>query len=120
MSNKKFTETFKLQCESIKYEVNESRGTVVAIAHFHIPTYVLDEDDIDTIGVARLDPKDTFKENIGKKVARAKAEQEAYIQFKMLVMKYRKRIALEVEKAQNTINKLNSCIRHQKEYIKSF
>ena len=120
MKKKIITETFKLQCEDIEYVVNESKGIVTAIAHFHIPSYKFSEDDLRTVGIAKLDSKDTFDAKIGKRIARAKAEKEAYYQFKELVMEYRDRINNEYLKAQNTISKMNCCIQHQKEYIKSF
>ncbi len=120
MSN--FRETFKLQCESFKYSVDESKGIVVAIGKFRISTYVLQEDTLKTIGTARVNTNagDIFDAKIGKKIARAEAEKEAYHQLKMLAMEYKGRAEKEVLKAQNTIDKMNACIQHQKEYIKSF
>lgn len=120
MSN--FRETFKLQCTSFKYTVDESKGIVVAIGKFRIPTYVLLEDTLETMGIAKVNTNagDIFDTKKGKKIARAIAEKEAYHQLKMLAMEYKGRAEKEVLKAQNTIDKMNACIQHQKEYIKSF
>lgn len=120
MSN--FRETFKLQCTSFEYTVNESKGIVVATGKFYIPNCVLLKDTLETMGIARVNTNagDIFDTKKGKKIARARAEKEAYHQLKILAMEYKERIENEVLKAQNTIDKMNACIQHQKEYIKSF
>lgn len=117
-----FREKFKLQCDSFKYSVDESKGIVVAIGKFRILTYVLREDILETIGIAKVNTNagDIFDAKIGKKIARAKAEKEAYHQFKILAMEYKRRAEKQILKVQNTIDKMNACIQHQKEYIKSF
>lgn len=119
---KKFTETFKLQCDEIKYVVNENKGIVTAIGYFNIPTYKFREDNLRTIGIAKVNKEagEIFNIETGKKVARAKAEKEAYYQFRLLVEEYKGRAEKEALKAQNTIDRLNSYIYHQKDYIKSF
>lgn len=119
---KKFTKTFKLQCTDIKYVVNENKGTVTAIGYFNILTYKFKEDDLKTIGIAKVnkDAGETFNTEVGKKIARAKAEKEAYYQFRLLVEEYKGRVEKEILKAQNTIDKMNSCMQHQKDFIKSF
>ena len=113
-----FGETFKLQCRNIEYAINENKGVVAAIAHFHIPNYRFEKDNLTTVGIAKLDPKDTFDAEVGKRIARAKAEKEAYYQFKQLVMEFRDRMRKEYLKAQRTILKTEKCIHYQKEYIK--
>lgn len=116
----KITETFKLQSEKLDYLVNKDKGTVTAIGYFHIPYCMFIEDDIRTVGIAKVDSKDAFDVEKGKRIARAKAEKEAYRQFKLLVMEYRNRITKEYIKSQNTIAKMNACIKHQKEYLSKF
>lgn len=121
MSN--FRETFKLQCESFKYSVDENKGIVVAIGKFRILTYVLREDALETIGIAKVNTNagDIFDAKIGKKIARAKAEKKKpTISSKILAMEYKRRAEKQILKVQNTIDKMNACIQHQKEYIKLF
>lgn len=114
----------KLQCRDITYKVNEKEGVVVALANFL--TYLGTEYDvnqcINTIGIARINKSagDTFNVEVGKKIARAKAEKEAFIQFKAMLLNYQKRTiqaSLDMEKAINT---MSSYIEQQKKYIKSF
>lgn len=120
MNKKICTEAYKLQCKSIKYVVNENKGAVTAIAVFSI-SYVFMAKDFSTVGTAIVTPsKDSFDVEIGKKIARARAEQEAYAKFKVMLMDYKDRLTMLSAKTQNTIDKMNMCIQHQKEYIKSF
>lgn len=114
----------KLQCRGITYKVNEEKGVVVALANFYTPLCIDGDTDqyINTIGIARLDKSagDTFNIEVGKKIARAKAEKEAFIQFRTMLLKYEDKLfqaRLEMSKAIDT---MSSHIEHQKEYIKSF
>lgn len=114
----------KLQFRDITYKVNEEKGVVVALASFYTPLRMEPDADqyINTIGIARLNKNagDTFNIEVGKKIARAKAEKEAFIQFKTTLLKYEDKLfqaRLEMSKAIDT---MSSHIEHQKEYIKSF
>lgn len=117
-------ECLKLQFRDITYKVNEEKGVVVALANFYTPLCMETDADqyINTIGIARLNKNagDTFNIEVGKKIARAKAEKEAFIQFKTMLLKYEDKLfqaRLEMSKAIDT---MSSHIEHQKEYIKSF
>lgn len=117
-------ECLKLQFRDITYKVNEEKGVVVALAYFRTPLSMEAGANqcINTIGIARLNKSagDTFNIEVGKKIARAKAEKEAFIQFKAMLLKYEDKLfqaRLEMSKAIDT---MSSHIEHQKEYIKSF
>lgn len=117
-------ECLKLQYKGISYKVNEKKGVVVALANFYTPLCVdINANQyINTVGIARLNKSagDTFNIEVGKKIARAKAEKEAFIQFKTMLLNYENKIfqaRLDISKAIDT---MSSHIEHQKEYIKSF
>ena len=117
-------ECLELQFRDITYKVNEKKGVVVALAYFRTPLSMEAGANqcINTIGIARFNKSagDTFNIEVGKKIARAKAEKEAFTQFKAMLLKYEDKLfqaRLEMSKAIDT---MNSHIEHQKEYIKSF
>lgn len=114
----------KLQCRGITYKVNEEKGAVVALAYFYTPLSmeVGANQYINTIGIARLNKSagDTFNIEVGKKIARAKAEKEAFIQFKTMLLNYENKIFQARLDISKVIDTMSSHIEHQKEYIKSF
>lgn len=109
----------KLSMISFFYKENESKKAVTCIvkAKSRIGAYVR---NITAVGVAKCDDKDTYDVEKGKRVARAKAELEAYLQHKKHLydnLKFLKQV-------QDTLvyqhEKTQGYIEHQKEYIKSF
>ena len=126
MSNQKVTqEAYKLKCCDLQYKVNEEKGVVTAIETFHAP-FIIDFNTPSrhfvTIGTARVNKEagDVFNVEIGKKLARAKAEKAAFVKFKLLNLTYRNELLQDLQKTDNTIEKMNTNIQHQKEYIKTF
>lgn len=117
-------ECLKLQFRDITYKVNEEKGVVVALAYFRTPLSMEAGTNqcINTIGIARLNKSagDTFNVEVGKKIARAKAEKEAFIQFRTMLLNYEKRVFQARLDIAEAIITMNSHIEHQKEYIKSF
>lgn len=112
-------ETFKLQHVALEFKVNEVKQTVTAIEKFIVPKFKL---KFTTVGVSKLNTEkgDTFDVETGKKLARAKAEKEAFSRFKAELKKFLKlNMALD-DKLNATIEKMNNYIDHQKEYIKTF
>lgn len=112
-------ETFKLQNVAIEFKVNEVKNTVTAIEKFVIPKFKL---RFTTVGVSKLNTEkgDIFDVETGKKLARAKAEKEAFSRFKAELKKFLKwNMALD-DKLNATIEKMDNYIAHQKEYIKTF
>ena len=93
---------FKLKFWEPNYYVNEKNGTVTCVLKFRLDGVIGSQKDEDAFRAvrymtesvygennpisysytitetAKLDPKDTFDAEIGKKVARAKAESSAY------------------------------------------
>lgn len=119
METKNNVETFKLQHVSLEFKVNEEKHVVVAIEKFRVPAFSM---KFSTVGVAKLntDKDDIFDVETGKKLARAKAEKQAFSNFKGEMKKfleYNKRLDIKIK---TTIEKMNSYIEHQKEYIKTF
>lgn len=117
-------ECLKLQFRDITYKVNEKKGVVVALAYFRTPLSMEAGANqcINTIGIARLNKSagDTFNIEVGKKIARAKAEKEAFILFKTVLLNYDKKIVQACLDIAEAIITMSSNIEHQKEYIKSF
>ena len=112
-------ETFKLQHVALEFKVNEVKQTVTAIEKFIVPKFKF---RFTTVGVSKLNTEtgDTFDVEIGKKLARAKAEKEAFSRFKAELKKFLKwNMALD-DKLNATIEKMDNYIDHQKEYIKTF
>lgn len=117
-------ECLKLQFRDITYKVNEEKGVVVALAYFRTPLSMEAGANqcINTIGIARLNKSagDTFNIEVGKKIARAKAEKEAFTQFRTMLLNYKKKVFQARLDIAETIITMSSRIEHQKEYIKSF
>lgn len=112
-------ETFKLQHAALEFKVNEVKQTVTAIEEFVVPKFNL---RFTTVGVSKLNTEkgDTFDVETGKKLARAKAEKEAFSRFKTELKKFLKWNMTLDDKLNATIEKMNNYIDHQKEYIKTF
>jgi len=126
MSNQKvIQEAYKLRCCDLQYKVNEEKGVVTAIETFRAP-FIVDSNTPSrhfvTIGTARVNKEagDVFNVEIGKKIARAKAEKAAFVKFKLLNLTYKNELLQDLQKTDNTIEKMNANILHQKEYIKTF
>lgn len=117
-------ECLKLQYRDITYKVNEKKGVVVALAYFRTPLSMEAGANqcINTIGIARLNRSagDTFNIEVGKKIARAKAEKEAFTQFRTMLLNYEKKVFQARLDIAEAIITMSSHIEHQKEYIKSF
>lgn len=117
-------ECLKLQFRDITYKVNEEKGVVVALANFRTPLSMEAGANqcINTIGIARLNKSagDTFNIEVGKKIARAKAEKEAFTQFRTMLLNYEKKVFQARLDIAEAIITMSSHIEHQKEYIKSF
>ena len=112
-------ETFKLQHVALEFKVNEVKQTVTAIEKFIAPKFKL---RFTTVGVSKLNTKkgDIFDIETGKKLARAKAEKEAFSRFKAELKKFLKWNMSLDDKLNATIEKMDNYIAHQKEYIKTF
>ena len=106
------------------YQVDKEKGTVRCFLRCKMPNTLFNDREFRTfVGTAQVCGKDTFDEELGKKIARTKAELKAYKayerQFVKLVQSisnYIKIIGKEMEKAR--LNYLNSVYYLDKYYNK--
>ena len=106
------------------YQVNKEKGIVHCFLRSKTPNTLFSEREFRTfLGTAQVCDKDTFDEEIGKKIARTKAELKAYKAYERQLVKlvqsisnYIKIIGKEMEKAR--LNYLNSVYYLDKYYNK--
>lgn len=107
-------ERFKLQFINFNYVVNEKEGVVICICKVKPK----EENNVITVtGIARAG-KYSFDVNVGKKLARARAEKQAYIEFKNHISNILETYVCVVDKLVHTIDFMSDCIDHQDDYIK--
>ena len=104
----------KLTFMDCKYAVNEKCGVVVATAKFKIFGEVL------TVKGKSMCPPSMFDVNIGKKIARARAERSAYIRARQEIKIIKKRIERQLNIVNSSLDFFNDCITHQDDYINEF
>lgn len=110
------TGKLKLTLEKCDYSVYPDKGVVVCRCTFSSGNFITK-----TKGIAICDYRyDTFNEKTGKKIARAKAEKAAFINFRnecsdFLDFVMRKKAILDT-----TIDFMENLIDHQNLYLKSF
>lgn len=73
-----------------------------------------------TKGVARLSPNDEFNENVGMKVALAKAENKAYAMLGDDIRHYMEGVTKAVEISKDFFYKATKVLTHNAEYLKKF
>lgn len=114
-------ERIKLQFMNCQYITSAEKGVVVARVTFKIKKYTfkIKKYTFTTKGVAKCEPS-IYDEKIGKRLARARAEKEAYIIARNIINKYHKYLLSILDKVCNSKAFFNSCIDHQKEYINKF
>lgn len=79
-----------------------------------------DVDEIKVKAIAKLSPDDNFDENIGMKVALAKAENKAYEQVCTNLKKYMSSINNIVEQCKDFFYKSANVIEHNDGYLRKF
>ena len=106
------------------YQVDKKKGTVHCFLRCKMPNTLFNDREFRTfVGTARVCDKDTFDEELGKKIARSKAELKAYkayaIQFGKLhplITKYKEIIDKEIVKEyDNYLNSLDYLNNYCKE-----
>ena len=106
------------------YQVNKEKGTVHCFLRCKMPNTLFNDREFRTfVGTAKVCDKDTFDEELGKKIARTKAELKAYkayaIQFGKLhplITKYKEIIDKEIVKEyDNYLNSLDYLNNYCKE-----
>ena len=106
------------------YQVDKEKGTVHCFLRCKMPNTLFNDREFRTfLGTAQVCDKDTFDEELGKKIARTKAELKAYKAYERQLVKlvqsisnYIKIIGKEMEKAR--LNYLNSVYYLDKYYNK--
>ena len=79
-----------------------------------------DVDEIKVKAIARLSPDDNFDENIGMKVALAKAENKAYEQVCINLKEYMRSINTVVNQCKDFFYKSANVIEHNDKYLSKF
>lgn len=102
------------------YQVDKKRGVIHCFLRCKMPNTLFNDREFRTfLGTAQVCDKDTFNEEIGKKIARSKAELKAYkayaIQFgklHLLITQYKeiidKEIVREYDNYLNSLDYLNN------------
>lgn len=102
-------ESFKLRCVDTKYTRVDNRVYAYCLFDSVIGT-------VEAIGKATSGDKDTFNKAKGRKLARARAETNAYATYRKRMREY---AALLRDKFDITDVKLGEYIDHQKKYMYS-
>ena len=98
------------------YQVDKEKGTIHCFLRCKMPNTLFNDREFRTfVGTARVCDKDTFDEELGKKIARSKAELKAYKayveQFRKLlrpIIDYRMIVTEEIKRGkENYLNSLN-------------
>ena len=98
------------------YQVDKKKGTVHCFLRCKMPNTLFNDREFRTfVGTAQICGKDTFDEEIGKKIARTKTELKAYKayveQFRKLlrpIIDYRMIVTEEIKRGkENYLNSLN-------------
>lgn len=119
---KKIIRKMKLSCVSLDYQINPKgrMGEIICVEYFVYKVNKKPFLRITAVGKAKCNPEhDTFDENVGKKIARARAEKKAFKIFKRCIDK-----EIKIQKKQldiliqNSEEILANQIEHQEEYIK--
>lgn len=136
---------FKLKFWEPDYYVNEKKGTVTCVLKFRLDSVIGGKKDEDAFRAvryvtesvygednpisyrysitetAKLDPKDTFDAEIGKKVARAKAESSAYRFCSKILTKSIEKFTFNLAGAASEfIEKASGVVIHNKRYLSQF
>ena len=136
---------FKLKFWEPDYYVNEKKGTVTCVLKFRLDGVNGSQKDEDTFRAvrymtesvygennpisyrysvaetAKLDPKDTFDVEIGKKVARAKAESSAYRFCSKILTKSIEKFTFNLASAAaDFVKKASGVVIHNKRYLSQF
>ncbi len=107
-------ERIKLTFMDCNYAIHKDCGVVVATAKFRIFGEML------TVKGKSMCPPSIFDINIGKKIARARAERSAYIRARQEIKIAKKRMERQLNIVNSSLDFFNDCITHQDEYINEF
>lgn len=116
----------KLTFGTPNYHVNEKEGTVKCRVSYHLQVphdadgqlFVAPEKYSSVTGIAKCRPGDKFDAEIGKKVARAKAESRAYARCANHLSPCMERAFIKLTTLNDFIEKAYDCVEHNSKYIK--
>lgn len=78
-------------------------------------------DVLESVGVARLDPDDNFDIEVGKKIASARAETNAYKMTARMIDKMADEVIYKLDTLRNNfVSKSERVIKHNEDYISKF
>ena len=108
------------------YHVNENDGTVKCRVSYHLQIphdadgqlFIAPEKYSSVTAIAKCRKGDKFDAEIGKKVARAKAESRAYARCANHLYPYMDKAFLKTTILSNFIEKAFDCVDHNAEYLK--
>jgi len=121
--------SFKVHLDDPIYGVNKKKNVVYCIANVRVDTPYVNNDDAyinfyskdgikdKAVGVAKCSPNDNFDIEIGKRIAYARAENNAYKMVSDWInepMKLFNQMSLDIARFQL---KAKRCIDHNKDYI---
>jgi aspartate/glutamate racemase len=108
----------KFIADKISYKVNEERRTVVAIMACKItgcsPIY---RETFNVTGIAKCNPNDPWNEDIGKKIATARAYQRMYLETERRIKRYMKPLHSCLYRLQEAATKAHKCSESERESI---
>lgn len=125
---------FKLSVTNTEYFINQAKKTVTckmkfgldgpeqAMRLFHDYMFVFDQDVIpnEIIATAKLGPEDTFDEEVGMKIARAKAETAMYRRVGRAMYRFGRYMASSLAHTQDMLEKAANVIEHNNKYLEKF
>ena len=124
----------KISFEEPKFHIDRANKVVVCILEgtplypkaidytFSIITdlHYTDIDNIKVKAIAKLSPNDNFNENIGMKVALAKAENKAYETVCLRLKEYMKGLNKITEQCKDFFYKSANVLEHNDKYLEQF
>lgn len=110
----------KLSVVNTRFVVNEEKRTVACICDCRFKYIVFGSyknEPFSVTAVAKCHTNDKFDEELGKKIARAKAENKAYQICALECKLYKKHLNRALKNFTEFKEKANKCIEHNKGYI---
>ena len=118
----------KIRFEEPRYEVKPEKGTVECLLRYEVlyPDFLYriffygEKIYFYAHGTAKVNGKDIFDENIGKKISLAKAEKKAYAKVRNRLIKRMNKIADAFDVAVAFVDKAYEVIDHNDKYLEQW
>lgn len=125
---------FKLSVTNTEYFINQAKKTVTckmkfgldgpeqALRLFQDYMFTYDQSLItnEIVATAKLDPKDTFDEDAGMKIARTKAETAMYRRVGRAMYRFGRYLASSLSHTEDMLEKSVNVIEHNDKYLEKF